>query len=73
MSLKIPATSIRTKFLKSLPLGTCYLDSKTKYVYEVIEKKLNNNFVKSAVPYLGKDKEPIELEFRLNTISNLTL
>ena len=66
-SLKIPATKVRSKFLKSLPLGTCFLDPTTNYAYQVIEKKLNNTLVKTAVPYLGKE-EPIELDVPLNML-----
>ena len=59
--LKIPATSVKSRFLRTLPIGTIYSDSTTNYSYQVVEKKLNNTLVKSAVPYLGRD-EPIELE-----------
>ena len=60
-SLKIPASSVKSRFLRTLPIGTVYSDSTTNYSYQVVEKKLNNTLVKAAIPYLGKE-EPIELE-----------
>ena len=61
MSLKIAASSVKSRFLRTLPIGTIYSDSTTNYSYQVVEKRLNNTLVKSAVPYLGRD-EPIDLE-----------
>jgi hypothetical protein len=59
--LKIPACSVKSRFLRTLPIGTVFLDSTTNYSYQVVERKLKNNLVKSAIPYLGKE-EPIELD-----------
>ena len=49
MTLNIPSTSVRSKYLKTLPVGTVYKDPKSGYNYEVTEKKLNNTLIKAAV------------------------
>jgi hypothetical protein len=62
MTLNIPSTSLRSKYLKTLPVGTVYKDPKSGYNYKVTEKKLNNTLIKVAVAYLGSDIEPISLQ-----------
>ena len=62
MALNIPSTSIRSNYVKKLKVGTVYTDPKTRYNYQVIEKKMNNSLVKVAVAYLGGDIEPILLQ-----------
>ena len=59
MTLNIPSTSVRSKYLKTLPIGTVYVDPKSGYNFEVIEKKIKNSLTKVAVVYLGSDKDPI--------------
>ena len=61
MTLNIPSTCLRSKYLKKLPIGTCFVDPKSGYNYEIVEKKLNDTLVKVAVPYLASEKEPITL------------
>jgi hypothetical protein len=62
MTLSIPATSLRSKYIKTLPVGCCYKDPKSGYNYQVIEKKLNNTLVKVAVACIGSDKQVITLD-----------
>ena len=62
MTLNIPSTSVRSKYFKTLPVGTVYKDPKSCYNYQVTEKKLNNTLIKAAVAYLGSDKQPISLD-----------
>jgi hypothetical protein len=61
MTLNIPSTSVRSKYLKRLPVGCIFVDPKSGYNYEVVEKQLNETLVKVAMPYLSSDKQPIEL------------
>jgi hypothetical protein len=61
MTLNIPSTSVRSKYLKTLPVGCVYKDPKSGYNYRVIEKKLNNTLIKTAIAYLGSE-QPISLE-----------
>ena len=61
MTLNIPSTCLRSKYLKKLPIGTCFTDPKSGYNYEIVEKKLNDTLVKVAIPYLASEKEPITL------------
>ena len=62
MTLNIPSTSVRSKYLKRLPVVTVYKDPKSKFNYEEIEKQMNNSLVKVAVPYLSSEKQPILLD-----------
>ena len=62
MTLNIPSTSVRSKYLKRLPVVTVYKDPKSKFNYEDIEKQMNNSLVKVAVPYLSSEKQPILLD-----------
>ena len=62
MTLNIPSTSVRSKYLKTLPVGTVYKDPKAGYNYEFTEKKLNNTLIRAAVAYLGSEKQPISLD-----------
>ena len=61
MTLSLPSTSIRSSFLKRIPLLSVYKDPRTGYLFQVQEKKLNNTFVRTAVHYMGNDIEPVEL------------
>jgi hypothetical protein len=61
MTLNIPSTSVRSKYLKRLPVGCIFVDPKSGYNYQVVEKQLNETLVKIAEPYLSSDKKPIEL------------
>jgi len=62
MPLNIPSTSVRSKYLRRLPVGCTFVDPKSGYKYKVVEKKIKNTLVKVAVPYLASDREPILLE-----------
>lgn len=62
MSLHIPSTNVKSKFLKSLPIGTVYRDPRNNYAYEIIEKKVNSTLTKTAVPYNHGNVQPIEIQ-----------
>lgn len=64
MSLHIPSSNVRSSYLKKLPVGYKFTDPKNKYAYQVIEKELNNTYVKSAIPYLGNE-EAVEIQIPL--------
>jgi hypothetical protein len=55
----IPATSLRSKYLKSLPINTIYLD-KNGHKYQVQEKRINQTLTKVGVNYFGEE-EAIQL------------
>jgi hypothetical protein len=57
----IPSTSVRSKYLKRLPIGTVYKDPKSGYNYKVTEKKMNENMIKIAIPCLSAEEQPIIL------------
>ena len=59
MPITIPATSLRSKYLKSLPVNTVYLDN-NGHKYQVQEKRINQTLTKVGVNYFG-DEQPIEL------------
>jgi hypothetical protein len=61
MKITIPSTTVKCRFLKTLPLGTIFKDPRNNHVYEVQEKKIGNCYSKIAVPHFGED-EPIELD-----------
>jgi hypothetical protein len=61
MKLTVPSTTVKCRFLKTLPIGTIYRDPRNNHVYEVQERKVGNCYSKIAVPHFGGD-EPIELD-----------
>lgn len=62
----LPSTSLRTKYIRSLPIGCLFIDPRTNLVYKVIEKRLSSNsYAKVAVNHVNAhagDPEPIKLE-----------
>ena len=60
--LNLPSTTVRSKYLKSLPINTVFIDPKNGHKYQVVERKLNNTLVKTANHYLKDDVEPMKLE-----------
>ena len=62
MPLNIPSTSVRSKYLKTLAVGTVYKDPKSGYNYEVVEKKLNSSLVKVSIPVLCQIFNPIYIK-----------
>ena len=61
MPLHLPSCSIRSSYIKKLPIGTLFTDPKNKYAYEVVEKQVGSSLIKCAVNYLGNE-QPIQLE-----------
>ena len=49
----IPSTSVKSKFLKTLPINTIYKDSENCHKYIIQEKQSNVSLIKAAVPYFG--------------------
>jgi hypothetical protein len=61
MTVSIPATTVRSKFLKTLPVGSIYKDPRNEYTYEIQERcinSINSTLSKVAVPYFGST-EPV--------------
>lgn len=61
MSLHIPSCNVKSKFLKSLPVGTVFRDPRNHYHYEIVEKKVNMTLSKAALPYIDGTKQPIDI------------
>ena len=51
----IPSTTVKSRFLKTLPVGTIYKDPRNAHVYIIEEKKINECLSKIGTPYLGSD------------------
>jgi hypothetical protein len=56
------STSVRSKFLKTLPINTCFKDPRSGQIFKVVEKNVNGVLIKAAVIYHGNDVEPIILD-----------
>lgn len=61
MKVTIPSTTVKSRFLKSLPIGTVYKDPRNNHVYRVEEKRINEGLSKVGIAYFGAD-EPIEVD-----------
>ncbi len=57
-----PSTSVRSKFLRTIPLNSFYKDPRNHHVYQVVEKNANGTLIKAAVIYHGNDIDPIILD-----------
>ncbi|KAI8611256.1 hypothetical protein BC830DRAFT_1068978 [Chytriomyces sp. MP71] len=58
MKYTVPSTSVRNRFLKTLPIGTVYVDPRNSPKYKIQERKINTTLSKVGVPYFGS-KEAI--------------
>ncbi|KAJ8327674.1 hypothetical protein O5D80_002985 [Batrachochytrium dendrobatidis] len=60
--LVIPSCSLRSKYIRTIPINQVILDPVNKLKYIIEEKRSNNNTLsKVASPYFG-DEEPLVLE-----------
>ena len=59
--ITIPSTTVRNRFLKTLPIGTIYKDPRNNHPYEVQERKINYTLSKVGVPYFGTI-EPVAID-----------
>lgn len=55
-AINLPATTVKCKYLKSLPIKTVYQDPLNKFFYQVVERECNSSLVKSAVPSFDGSK-----------------
>ena len=62
MSLHIPSSNVKSKYLKSLPIGTIFKDPRNNYNYEIVEKKINQTLTKAALPYISVPEKFLKLE-----------
>lgn len=60
MKLTIPSTTVKSRFLKTLPVGTIYRDPRNGHAYIIEEKKINECLSKAGMPYIGSGS-PIEV------------
>jgi hypothetical protein len=52
--LSIPSSTLRSRYIRTIPIGTVVKDPVNGHAYIIEEKKLNNNtLVKVATPYNG--------------------
>ena len=49
MKLTIPLTTVKSRFLKTLPVGTIYKDPRNGHSYIIEEKKINECLSKTGV------------------------
>ncbi|KAI9326615.1 hypothetical protein BDR26DRAFT_1013203 [Obelidium mucronatum] len=56
MTVTIPSTTVRNRFLKTLPIGTIYKDPRNEHHYEVQERRINTTLSKVGVPYFGSNQ-----------------
>jgi hypothetical protein len=49
-SLNLPSTTVKSKYLKCLPIQTTYQDPINGYFYQVVEKEFNSSLIKAALP-----------------------
>ena len=55
MAISIPATTIRFKYLKSIPVMSVYQDP-NGHKYQIQEKKINQTLTKVGTPYFGNEE-----------------
>ena len=60
MQLVIPSSTLRSKYIRTIPIGSVIKDPLNGHSYIVEEKKLNNALSKVASPYFG-DTEATEI------------
>ena len=60
MQLVIPSSTLRSKYITTIPIGSVIKDPLNGHSHIVEEKKLNNALSKVASPYFG-DTEPTEI------------
>ena len=53
MTFNIPSTTVKSKYLKSLPISTVFRDPRNDYSYQVVERDNNSTLSKAAVPSLS--------------------
>ena len=53
MAIRLPSSCLRSKYIKTLPIEFIFADPKSGLKYQVIERKVNNNYVKVACHYFG--------------------
>ena len=61
MKINIASTSVRAKYLRSLPINTVYKDPRNGQCYEVVEKCSGSTLSKIAIPYFGQTDDAIEI------------
>ena len=60
MAITIPSTTVKSRFLKTLAVGTVYRDPRNSNVYIIQEKKINDCLSKVGCSYFGS-QEPIDI------------
>ena len=60
--INLPSTTVRSKYLRTLPINTVYLDPKNGHKYQVVERRVGNVMLKASINYLDNEIEGIQLE-----------
>ena len=55
MTITIPSTTVKSRFLKTLHVGMVFQDPRNKYSYIIKEKKVNDTLTKIGKAYFGND------------------
>ena len=61
MTITIPSTSVKSRFLKTLAVGSIFKDPRNNYSYIVGEKKVNGTLLKISSAYFGSE-EPVIID-----------
>ena len=71
MKVTIPSTTVKSGFLKTIPIGTIYIDPRNDYKYQVQERRINTSMTKAGVAYFGQqDGITIEVPETMMKIAN---
>ena len=60
--INLPSTTVHSKYLRTLPINTVYVDPKNGHKYQVVERRVGNVMLKAALNYLDNEIEAIQLE-----------
>jgi hypothetical protein len=61
MKLTVPSTSVKSRFLKTLPIDEIFRDLRNNHLYQVKEKRNGTCYSRFAVPYFGSEEQQTEL------------
>ena len=60
--INLPSTTVRSKYLRTLPINRVYVDTKNGHKYQVVERRVGNVMLKASINYLDNEIEGIQLE-----------
>lgn len=57
--INLPSTTVRSKYLRTLPINTVYVDPKNGHKYQVVERRVGSVMLKASI---NNEIEAIQLE-----------